>query len=47
MHKSEKGDIQPNVYRILPKVNQIIYTMETVCVPNMMIVAQVVLQLFC
>ena len=45
MHKSEKGDTCS--YRILPKVNQVIYALDTICVPNIMILAQAVLQLFC
>ena len=48
MPKSEKGDnSQSNIYRMLPKVNQVIYTLDTICVPNIMILAQVVLQIFC
>ena len=45
---SQKREIiQPNIYRILPKVNKVIYTLNTICVPNSMILAQAVLQLFC
>ena len=39
--------IQLNIYRNLPKVNHVIYTFDTVCMPNIMILAQVVLQIFC
>ena len=39
--------IQPNIYRILSKVNHVIYTLDTICEQNIMILAQVVLQLFC
>ena len=39
--------IQPNIYRILPKVNQLIYTMATVYMPNIMILAQAIIQIFC
>ena len=39
--------IQPNIYRILSKVNQVIYTLDTICEPYIMILAQAVLQLFC
>ena len=39
MPKSEKGDNSSNIYRILPKANQVI-----ICEPNM-ILAQMVLQL--
>ena len=28
-----------NIYRILPKVNQVIYTLDTICMPNIMILA--------
>ena len=37
--------IQPNTYRILSNVNQIIDTLDTIREPNM-ILAQAVLQLF-
>ena len=39
--------IQSNIHRILPKVNQVIYTLNTFCMPNIMTLAQAVLQLFC
>ena len=41
--------IQPNIHRILPKVNQVIYTLDTICLPNtcIMILDQTVLQIFC
>ena len=32
--------IQPNINRILPKVNQVIYTLDTIYEPNIMILAQ-------
>ena len=38
--------IQPNIYRISPKANQVIYTLDTICEPNMSL-AQAVLQIFC
>ena len=49
MHKSEREINQPNTctYRILSKVNQDIYTLDKICVPNIMILAQAVLQIFC
>ena len=47
MPKSEKGDNSASIYRILPNVNQVIYTMATVYMPNIMILAQAVLQIFC
>ena len=43
-HKREI--IQSNIYRILPKVNQVIYTMDIICELNM-ILAQAVLEIFC
>ena len=39
--------IQSNIYRILPKVNQVIYTLDKFCMPNIMTLAQAVLQIFC
>ena len=39
--------IQSNIYRILPKVNQVIYTSDTICELNIMILAQMVLEIFC
>ena len=43
----KRGIIQWNIYGNLPKVNQVIYTMDTICVPNIMILAQALLQIFC
>ena len=43
----EREIIQLNIYRILPKVNQVIYTMATVYMPNIIILAQAVIQIFC
>ena len=46
--QSRKREIsQPNVYRILPKLNQVIYTLDTICMPKIMIIAQALLQVFC
>ena len=39
--------IQPNSHRILRKVNQVIYTLDIILVSNIMILAQVVLQILC
>ena len=39
--------IRSYIYRILPKVNQVIYTLDTICMPNNMTLAQAVLQIFC
>ena len=38
--------IHSNIYRILPKVNQVIYTLDTFCMPNIRTQAQEVLQIF-
>ena len=46
--QSQKRDIiQSDIYRILPKVNQVIYTLDTICMPNITILAQAVLNIFC
>ena len=47
MPKSEKGDTSAKIDRILPKVNRVIYTLGTIYMPNIMILAQGVLQIFC
>ena len=39
--------IQLNIYRILPNVNQVIYSLGAICEPNVMILAQAVLEIFC
>ena len=41
---------QGSFYRILPKVNQVIYTLDTICEPiceSAMILAQAILRIFC
>ena len=43
----KRKTIQLNIYRHLPTVNQDIYTLDTICVPNIMILAQAVLQILC
>ena len=43
----EREIIQPNIYRILLKVNQVIYILHIICMPHIMIKAQGVLQTFC
>ena len=43
----KRGIIQSNFDRILCKVNQVIYVMYPNCVLDIMILAQVVLQVFC
>ena len=47
--QNQKRDIiRPIICRILPKVNQVIYTfIYTICMANIMILAQRVLQIFC
>ena len=46
--QSQKREIiQSNIYRIVAKVNQVIYTLDTICMPNTMTLAQAVLQIFC
>ena len=45
--QSQKREIiQPTIYIILPKVNQVNYNMATVYMPNIMILAQAVIQIF-
>ena len=39
----EREIIQPNIYRILLKVNQVIYILDILCMPNIMIKAEGVL----
>ena len=39
--------IQSNSFGFLPKVNQVIYTLDTICEPNIMILVQAVLEIFC
>ena len=46
-YQSWKRDWDYSVrYRILPNVNQVVYTLATICMPNIMILAQAVLQYF-
>ena len=46
---SEREIIQANINRILSKDNQVIYTLDTICEPDIMILAQAVLHIhvFC
>ena len=46
LEKSKREIIQSLIYRILPKINQVIYTLYTICDPNIMTLAQVVLEMF-
>ena len=43
----KRGIIQSHIYRNLPKFNQVNYTVVTICMPNIMILAQMVLKIFC
>ena len=51
MSKTEKGDTGNSVMDcnigILPKVDQVIYTLDTICDPNIKTLAQAVLEIFC
>ena len=47
MPKSEREIILPNIYNILPNLNQVITTMDTINMPNIMTLAQGVPQIFC
>ena len=49
MSTAEKGDkiIQSWIYKILPKVNQVTYTLDTINDSNIMTLAQAVLEIFC
>ena len=45
---SQKREIiQSNIHRILPKVNQVMNMLDAICEPNIVILAQVVLEIFC
>ena len=43
----KRETIQKNINKILPNVNQVIYALNAICMPNIMILAQGVLQIFC
>ena len=43
MPKLEKGDNSAKYLQNLAKVNQVIYTLDTICMPNIIILAQEVL----
>ena len=43
----KKEVIHSNIHRILPKVNQVIYSLDTIHEPNSIILAQAVRQIFC
>ena len=45
---SQKKEItQSNIHRILPKVNQVMYMLDAICEPIIVILAQAVLVIFC
>ena len=43
----KKEIIQSLIYKILPKVNQVVYTLDTIYDSNIMTLAQAVLGIFC
>ena len=45
--KSKREIIQSMIYRILPKVNQVIYTLDIIYDSNIMTLANGVLEIFC
>ena len=48
MSKMEKGDNSVmNFGNFTRKVNQVIYTLDTICGPNIKTLAQAVLEIFC
>ena len=46
MSKTENGDNSVMDLVILPKVNQVIFTLDTICDPIIMTLAQAVLEIF-
>ena len=47
MRKTKREIIQSWINRILPKANRVIYTLDTICDPDIMTLAQAVLEIFC
>ena len=45
--KMKREIIQSLIYKILPKVNQVVYTLDTIYDSNIMTLAQAVLEIFC
>ena len=43
MPKSEKGDNSAKYLQNFAKINLVIYTVDTICEPNIMILAQMIL----
>ena len=47
MRKTEKGINSVMGFENFPKVNQVIYNLDTICDPDIMTLAQAVLEIFC
>ena len=47
MRKTEKGDNSVIDLQNFTKVNQVIYTLDTICDPNILTLAQALLEIFC
>ena len=47
MPKYEKGDKSAKSLQTFPNVNQVISTLDSICDPNIMILAQAVLEILC
>ena len=47
MTQSGKGDNSVNYLEDILKVNHVIYTLDKICEPNIMILAQAVLEILC
>ena len=47
MRKTEKGDNSNMDFENITKSYQVIYTLDPICDPNIMTLAQVVLEIFC
>ena len=47
MRKTEKGDTLAGSFENLPKVNQVTYTVDKICDPNIMTLAQAVYEILC
>ena len=47
LEKKKRETIQSRILKNLPKVNQVIYILDTICDPIIMTLAQAVLEVFC
>ena len=47
MRKTDEGDNSVMDLENLTKANQVIYTLDTICDPNIMTLTQAVLEIFC